>query len=145
MKNTLKIDHDARTIVMDRTFAKYAENTMSDEYAHLQRVRKDYPNYSVIQRQIKRNSNKKTYNGLTYEYMENYIKSHNEELLVEFYELCGKDENGKKINFGVKLSYGEVRMWVLEQFPEIENFEARKKLDDKMEAVRKARAARKAA
>ena len=50
MKNTLRIDHDARTIVMDRTFAKYAENTMSDEYAHLQRVRKDYPNYSVIQR-----------------------------------------------------------------------------------------------
>ena len=83
--------------------------------------------------------------GLTYEFMENYIKAHKEELLTVFYELCGKDENGKKINFGVKLSYGEVRMWFLEQFPEIENFEARKKLDDKMEAVRKARAARKAA
>lgn len=61
MKNTLRIDHDARTIVMDRTFAKYAENTMSDEYAHLQRVRKDYPNYDVVQRTIRRNANKKTY------------------------------------------------------------------------------------
>lgn len=60
MKNTLTLNHEKRTIIMDRTFAKYAENTMSDEYAHLQRVRKDYPNYTVIQRQIKRNPNKKT-------------------------------------------------------------------------------------
>ena len=115
----------------------------TQEYLDLQEVRKAYPNYKVVK--VTRKASKNTYKGLTYEYMENYIKSHNEELLVEFYELCGKDENGKKINFGVKLSYGEVRMWFLEQFPEIENFEARKKLDDKMEAIRKARAARKAA
>lgn len=78
MKNTLKINHTNRTIIMDRTFAKYAENTMSEEYAHLQQVRRDYPTYTVLRRQIKRNSNKKTYNGLTYEYMEDYIMTHGE-------------------------------------------------------------------
>ena len=31
MKNILKIDHAKRTIVMDRTFEKLAENTMSKE------------------------------------------------------------------------------------------------------------------
>ena len=67
MKNVLKINHTNRTIVMDRTFAKYAENTMSEEYSHLQQVRRDYPTYTVIQRRIKHNSGKKTYNGLTYE------------------------------------------------------------------------------
>ena len=72
MKNTLRVNHADRTIIMDRTFAKYAENTMSNEYAHLQQVRRDYPNYTVMLRQIKRNSNKKTYNGLTYEFMEDY-------------------------------------------------------------------------
>ena len=32
MKNTLKLDHENGLIVMDRTFAKKAENTMSTEY-----------------------------------------------------------------------------------------------------------------
>jgi len=32
MKNTLKFDHAKRTIVMDRTFAKFAANTMSQEF-----------------------------------------------------------------------------------------------------------------
>ena len=73
MKNTLKLNHENHTIVMDRTFAKYAENTRSEEYAHLQQVRRDYPEYEVIRRTIKRNSSKKTYNGLTYEWMEDYI------------------------------------------------------------------------
>ena len=68
MKNTLKINHTNSTIVMDRTFAKLAENTMSAEYAHLQQVRKDYPAYTVVRRTIKRNANKESYKGLTYEY-----------------------------------------------------------------------------
>ena len=54
MTNTLKLNHENRTIVMDRTFAKYAEDTISKEYAHLQQVRRDYPTYQVIQRHIKR-------------------------------------------------------------------------------------------
>ena len=79
MKNTLTIRHETREIVMDRTFAKFAKNTHSEEYSHLQQVRKDYPNYTVITRTIKRNSNKKTYNGLTYEWMEDYILTHGTE------------------------------------------------------------------
>ena len=122
MKNTLKIDHDARTIVMDRTFAKYAENTMSDEYAHLQRVRKDYPNYSVIQRQIKRNSSKKTYNGLTYEYMEDYIMTHGsaetiKKNLHDFHEMRLISEcHGKAFRYPV------IKSWFLDKYPEITKF-----------------------
>ena len=66
MKNTLKLSHAKREIVMDATFARNAENTMSPEYAHLQTVRRDYPDYTVIRRTIKRNANKESYKGLTY-------------------------------------------------------------------------------
>ena len=52
MKNTLTINHANRTIVMDRTFAKRAMDTWTEEYAHLQAVRKDYPNYEVVQRHM---------------------------------------------------------------------------------------------
>ena len=58
MKNTLTVNHFNRTIVMDRTFARYAANTMTEEYAHLQRVRQDYPTYQVVQRHIKTNQDK---------------------------------------------------------------------------------------
>ena len=56
-KYALKIDFEKRVIIMDRTFAKKAENTMSSEYAHLQRVRADYPTFKVERKQIKKNKN----------------------------------------------------------------------------------------
>ena len=76
MKNTLRIDFEHNTIVMDRTFAKNCENTFSDEYRHLQKVRADYPEYNIITKIIRRNPNKDTYKGLTYDFMERYILSH---------------------------------------------------------------------
>ena len=33
MKNTLKLNHAERTIVMDKTFARFAADTMSAEFA----------------------------------------------------------------------------------------------------------------
>lgn len=76
MTNYLRINHAARTIIMDKTFVKFAENTMSVEYAHLQSVRRDYPTYTVEQRHIKKASAKECYRGLTYTYMKDYIASH---------------------------------------------------------------------
>lgn len=122
MKNTLTINHAARTIVMDRTFAKFAANTMSEEYAHLQQVRRDYPKYEVVQRQIKRNSSKKTYNGLTYEYMEDYIMTHGtveaiKANLNEFHEMRLISEcHGKAFRYPV------IKSWFLDKYPEITKF-----------------------
>ena len=76
MKNTLRLNHAERTIVMDKTFAKFAANTMSAEYAHLQQVRQDYPLYTVVQRHIRKNTKQEHYHGLTYRYMEDYITTH---------------------------------------------------------------------
>ena len=113
MKNTLTLNHEKRTIIMDRTFAKYAENTMSDEYAHLQRVRKDYPNYTVIQRQIKRNPNKKTYNGLTFAVMKAYIESQsNSEKQLKVFEAV------KRIAEMKGSKYPLTKKWFLNTYPD---------------------------
>ena len=122
MKNTLKINHENKTIVMDRTFAKFAENTRSEEYAHLQQVRRDYPDYAVTTRTIKCNSEKETYKGLTYEYMEEYILRHESEekqleIIKEFHELRTISKCHKQ-----GLRYPTIKKWFLEKYPEIVDF-----------------------
>ena len=122
MKNTLKINHENKTIIMDRTFSKFAENTRSDEYAHLQQVRRDYPDYAVTTRTIKRNSEKETYKGLTYEYMEEYILRHESEekqleVIKEFHELRTISKCHKQ-----GLRYPTIKKWFLEKYPEIVDF-----------------------
>ncbi len=123
MKNTLKINHEARTIIMDRTFAKLAENTRSDEYMHLQAVRQDYPNYTVNRRTIRQNTKRETYKGLTYPFMIEYIETHAADetekaaLLHEFNEMrlisqCHRE--GKR--------YPTIKQWFLGKFPKIEEF-----------------------
>ena len=124
MKNTLKINHEDRVIVMDRTFAKFSENTRSEEYAHLQEVRRDYPEYSVITRTIKRNLEKETYKGLTYEYMEDYILRHETEekqlaIIKEFNELRTISKCHKQ-----GLRYPTIKKWFLSKYPEIIEFGA---------------------
>ena len=117
MKNTLKLSHAKREIVMDATFARNAENTMSPEYAHLQQVRKDYPAYTVVRRTIKRNANKESYKGLTYEYMETYIMSHGTSEtrianLREFNEMRLIAECHSKA-----FRYPVIKAWFLDKYP----------------------------
>lgn len=76
MTNYLKINHQNRVLVMDRTFAKAASFVGSNEYNLLQEARRDYPSYQVILRSIKKKEDKESYRGLTYKYMEDYIRSH---------------------------------------------------------------------
>lgn len=122
MKNQLKVNHENKTLIMDRTFAKFAEDTRSDEYAHLQEVRRDYPDYTVVTRKIKRNLQKETYKGLNYEYMGKYILEHESEenaldVIKQFNELRTISRCHKQ---GVR--YPTIKKWFLEKYPEIEEF-----------------------
>lgn len=118
MKNTLRLNHDTRTIVMDKTFAKFAENTMSEEYAHLQKVRMDYPTYTVERRRITRNAAKECYRGLTYTYMQDYILSHGTEEDLHTYEEMKLISKCHSKAF----RYPTIKAWFLDRFPEIKAF-----------------------
>ena len=122
MKNTLKINHADRVITMDRTFAKNAENTRSEEYAHLQSVRRDYPSYTVVRREIKKNPNKECWKGLTYDYMRDYIILHStpeEEAaaVAEFNEMRLISECHSKC-----YRYPVIKKWFLAKYPEVAEF-----------------------
>lgn len=128
MKNTLRVNSNARVLVMDRTFAKYAANVRNEEYAILQQARQDYPTYAVVTRRIKRNPNRETYAGLTYQYMENYILSHEgadtvDVVMAEYRELRLISECHCKAR-----RYPAIKSWFLKKYPEIEKFGQEKKL-----------------
>lgn len=122
MKNALYIDFAHGKIVMTTTFAKKCYNTASAEYAQLQGVRRDYPNFDVVTRKIKSNPNKETYAGLTYEYMRNYIITHasdetREKEVAEFDELILISKCQTKAK-----RYPTIKKWFLAKYPAIAKF-----------------------
>lgn len=122
MKNVLKVDFEKKAIIMDRTFAKNCADTRSEEYAQLQRVRADYPSFTVSTRTCKKNPEKESYKGLTYAYMEHYILTHEDkdsvlEVLDEYNELRLIAECHSKSR-----RYPAIKRWFLAKYPEIVEF-----------------------
>ena len=137
MKNRLWIDFANSRIMMDRTFAEKCRDTRSIEYEHLQRVRQDYPQFTVLRREIKKNTSKETYAGLTYGYMEHYIITHEEAdtraaVLAEYNELRLISECHKRSR-----RYPTIKKWFLAKYPQIAEFgmEKDQQEETKMEVV----------
>ena len=120
MKNTLKLDHAKKMIIMDRTFAKNSEDTRSEEYRHLQSVRQDYPEYSVIRKQIKKAANKESYKGLTYDYMEYYINRYEPEETRE--AVIDELKDMIEISKCHSIRYPTIKKWFLAKYPEVAKF-----------------------
>lgn len=131
MKNVLKVSHEKKAIVMDRTFAKRAENVRSDEYALLQTVRQDYPAYTVIRKTIKKNTSQERYRGLTYEFMEEYIEKHDPtgKVRAEYDEM-------RFLARGHSKRYPVIKQWFLKKFPEVVAYLPKSAAeDDEAEAI----------
>ena len=116
MKNVLRIDHKNGKIIMDREFSIKSSTYGTQEYTHLQNARKDYPEYSVERKVIKKNSQKEAFKGLTYTYMERYMDRYNvkESIRQEYQDM----------RFNVEchsVRYPKVKAWFLKTFPEVKN------------------------
>ena len=129
------------TIVMSQNEARKAGRFGTDEYEMWAKLLQQFPAFRI---EVVKPSETRTdhFKGLTRAYMKQYIESRNQEKLTEFYTLCGLDESGKKQELAAAASYGELKMWFLEQFPEIEQMsESIRRI---MDRTRETRAARKA-
>ena len=116
MKNVLRIDHKNGKIIMDREFSIKSSTYGTQEYTHLQNARKDYPEYTVERKVIKKNSKKEAFKGLTYEYMEKYMARYNvsEDILQQY----------KNVRFDVQchsIRYPYVKKWFLKTFPDVKD------------------------
>ena len=122
MKSPITIDFVNSIIIVNAAYAKKASNPFSQEYEQLQRVRADYPTYAVITRTIKKNPEKESYKGLTYDYMRAYIMSHEEgmnriNVQMEFDELLLISQchsSGRR--------YPVIKNWFLNKYPEVRDY-----------------------
>lgn len=130
MKN-LTVNAAARTIEMpSKKFATAAAKFGTDEYKALQEVRRDYPGFKVAV-VAARKAPKSSYKGLTYEYMENYILSHDDEknsAMKEYMDLRALTDEAEEA-CAESVNYQEIKTWFLDKYPAIASFhETRAKL-----------------
>ena len=131
-----------KRIEMTKTEAKNAGKPNTVEYNTLLELMTRFPGFPI---EIVKTTNNKSsrFKGLNYDYMEKYIAEKNVNLLETFYELRGLDKDGKKVDMAVAASYGEIKMWFLTRFPEIEKMS--EKVDKIIKETRKAREMKKTA
>ncbi len=141
----MTINYTNNTIEMSKNEAKAAGKYGSDKFNELQALKAAEPTFRVV---IVKSAAKKgdRFKGLDYDYMENYIKAHDDEehsILTIFNELRGLDENGQKKELAAAATYGEIKMWFLSQFPQIKAMRAN--VNEILDKARKTQAAQRAA
>lgn len=116
----ITINTKNNTLVITKKFEKAASKFGSPEYKELKEARADFPNFKVVVRTVKQK--KETYKGLTYEYMETYIKKYEpketrEAVLKEFEDKLFISECHSKGR-----RYPAIKKWFLEKYPEVAKF-----------------------
>lgn len=113
MKNTTNYTINAATkeIIITKRFEKAANNIGSNEYKDLVTLMKDFPEFSIKVKEIKKKKGKKTYNGLTLDEMRRFIGTRSEEELILFERVVAIAKHKKG-------SYAITKKWFLNKYKE---------------------------
>ena len=117
------INHAARTITLNKKEMTAASRFGSDEYKKLQTARRDYPGFTVTTAPHKVKKQRETCKGLTYAYMEKYIKTHDDSgsIMVEFKKRCGNPINPAD-QLPTPYTYAENKAWFLGKYKDVAEF-----------------------
>jgi hypothetical protein len=120
----MKVNMLARTIVLTKKEMTAASRYGSDAYKELQNARRDNPGFEIvtITRTVK--TQRETYKGLTYEYMEKYIKSHDdaEKTIWREYMIYRGTPINPADQLPVAYNYNQMKTWFLGKYEEIAKF-----------------------
>ena len=126
----MNANYEKNLIEMTAKEAKAAGKVGTQEFKDLQTLRSLNPTFAIVIVKSSRSKKKDTMKGLTYEYMEKYISSHDEDgkIMAEYQDLRGLSERAKEA-LAEPCSYLEMRAWFLNTYPAIAKFhEDREKL-----------------
>lgn len=116
----IKVNYAERKIILSSAFVKKCFTPGSDEYKKLQAVRTDYPDFALVTRKFKTNTAQEHYRGLTYDFMRDYIKSHEADAKVVLAEL--EEMIGISKAHSLHKRYPTIKAWFLERYPAIAEF-----------------------
>ena len=132
-----------KVIEMNKAEAKAAGRTASPEFAELNELRAAFPGFRI---EVKESKSKGTMKGLNIPYMKKYIEAHDDAKktnMTIFNALRGLDENGNENELARVATYGELKMWFLDTYPEVEDMN--KTVDDILAKAKKNREAKRLA
>jgi len=120
----MTINYTSMTIEMTKAESKAAGKVGTEAFKEMLSLMQQFPNYKILV--VTRASTKKSceYKGLTYDYMKNYIKAHDDgqkTIMTEFEMLRGESIEAKDA-LAESCSYQEIKTWFLGKFPEIKKF-----------------------
>ena len=116
----IRVNYAERKIVLSSAFAKKCFIPGSVEYAQLQAVRADYPDFALVTRKFKTNTKQERYRGLSYPFMREYITTHEKDakpILEELDEMIGIS---KAHSLGKR--YPTIKAWFLKRYPAVAEF-----------------------
>ena len=116
----IKVDYAGRKIVLSSAFEKKAFVPGTSEYVKLMSVRNEFPDFSIVTRPFKKNTKQEHYRGLTYDFMRDYITTHEQDPKPILDELEEKIGISKCHSLGKR--YPEIKSWFLDRYPAIAEF-----------------------
>ena len=117
----IKIDRNAKTITASKDFLLKAGQIGTPEFQKMMEIRKDFPDFTIAEYKIKRNSAKRTYGKLTYETMRNFIEGQEQNEATRK-RILNQFEITKCLALTQKGAYATVKKWFLEKYGNV--FEA---------------------
>lgn len=136
-------NYEKKIIEMTKTESKAAGKVGTTEYETLKELRSENPGFRIV---IKASKSRDNMKGLTVPYMKKYIEAHDDAEktnMTIFNSLRGLDEDGNEIELARVATYGELKMWFLDTYPEVENIN--KTVDDILAKAKKSREAKRQA
>ena len=116
----IRVNYADRKIIISSAFEKKAFIPGTVEYDQLQAVRKDYPEFALVTRKFKTNTTQEHYRGLGYDFMRDYIRSHEDDpkpVLDVLEEMIGISKC-----HSLNKRYPTIKAWFLKRYPAIAEF-----------------------
>ena len=140
----MKILYAKKIIEINTKEEREAEIYGSPAYLALLDAKRQFEGFTV---EVKgKSKNTASFKGLNREFMKKHIEENpieGKDLMAEFNKLCGLDNEGNKKAFAAIASFGELRMWFLNAYPEFA--ESRNKVNEILAKTREEIAAKRAA
>jgi len=118
----MNANYEKNVIEMTAKEAKAAGKVGTKEFDDLKTLRSMNPTFAIVIVKPSRSKKKDNMKGLTYEYMEKYIKAHDkaDENMKTFNTLRGCNDKGEREEMALVANYFAVKDWFLETYPEVE-------------------------